>query len=117
MREGWGRKGSEQKEGKGKENGRVRGRESSDISTHHSPVSLSGMVHFSFHDLLQTDPVGQDKHMSAHSQQEERREGERRGRRGEGKGEKEGGRGKREGEGERGRRRRRRERGGEEGEG
>ena len=128
MREGWGRKGSEQREGKGKGNGRVRGRESSDISTHHSPVSVSGMVHSSFHDLLQTDPVGQDKHMSAHSQQEERREGERGGRRGEGKGEKEGGggeeggggrerkereeegkgrrggRGMREGEGERGRR-------------
>ena len=40
--------------GKEKER-RMRGRESSEISTHHSPVSVSGMMDFSFHDVLQTE--------------------------------------------------------------
>ena len=38
---------------KGRKSGE-REEERSDISTHHSPVSVSGMMQFSFHDVLQT---------------------------------------------------------------
>ena len=90
--------GRERGRDKGKKRGRRRerrgtvgGRESSEISTHHSPVSVSGMMHSSFYDLLQTEILwGKiSTHQLIHNKRKESR----------GRGEEEGGRRKMAGEG------------------
>ena len=74
--------------GRGRERrGTVGGRESSEISTHHSPVSVSGMMYFSFHDVLQTEILWDKISTSQLIHNKRKGEREERRKKGEGKGE------------------------------